>query len=99
MNLQREDYVSFLKGTLAGLTVLIKIGPDFLGPSCPENQVNKEQFTQMRKEALSHPERILDFIRENPFSLSDDDLLLAQPLSRSVWDSFWIVKSTKNRLF
>ncbi len=72
-----------------------KIGPDFLGPSCPENQMNKEQFTQMRKEAFSRPERILDFIRENPFSLSDADLLLTQPLSRSVWDSFWIVKSTK----
>ncbi len=40
-----------------------KIGPDFLGPSCPENQMNKEQFTQMRKEAFSRPERILDFIR------------------------------------
>ncbi len=76
-----------------------KIGPDFLGPSCPENQMNKEQFTQMRKEAFSRPERILDFVRENPFSLSDDDLLLTRPLSRSLWDSFWIVKSTKNRLF
>ena len=72
-----------------------KIGPDFIGPACPENQVDVEQFTQMRRAAFSRPERILDFIRENPFSLSDDDLVLAEPVSRSIWDKFWIVKSTK----
>ena len=71
------------------------IGPDFLGPECPENQVNKEQFTRMRKAAFSRPERVLDFIRENPFSLSDDDLILAGPLSRAIWDYFWIITSTK----